>query len=323
MPLRSLKLPLALLTLALATGAPASEYRESEQFADAVSATQAYVERYGADATLLVVDIDNTLLTMQGDLGSDQWFEWQEHLLEHEPASPHLVADDFVGLLQAQGLLFRLGKMRPTQEDLPDLVRQVQGLGVPTLVLTSRGPGFRPATERELTSAGYDFTASCLSMHDVPEGEFMPYNPSRPGEVGLSKEEARLFALGEPREASLAQGVFMTSGQHKGAMLLTALHRAERMPKAVVFVDDHGRHVHRVYDALLRRGIEATVLHYHREDDRVARFRYGDKGEVTRRWRRLEAALDEVFDLPPETPAPQESREHASALAPSEAGAAH
>ena len=282
-------------------------------------ATRAYVDRYGAEATLLVVDIDNTLLTMQGDLGSDQWFEWQEHLLEHEPASPHLVADDFPGLLGAQGLLFRLGKMRPPQENLPALVRELQGLGVPTLVLTSRGPDFRPATEREIAAAGYDFESTCLPMRGVPEGVFLPYDPENPAAVGLTEDEMRLFQLRKPRGASLANGVFMTAGQHKGAMLLTALHRADKQPQAVVFVDDHGRHVHRVYDALNRRGIEATVIHYRREDDRVARFRYGDKSEVTRRWRRLSAALEEVFELPQSSPEAHESHDHA----PAEAGAAH
>ena len=36
---------------------------------------------------LLVLDIDNTLLAMNQDLGSDQWFEWQRYLLDHEPRS--------------------------------------------------------------------------------------------------------------------------------------------------------------------------------------------------------------------------------------------
>lgn len=317
-------IPLALLAaLALTAVTHASEYRETEDFADAVEATRAYVDQYGAEATLLVVDIDNTLLTMQGDLGSDQWFEWQEHLLEHEPTSPHLVADDFGELLEAQGLLFKLGKMRPPQENLPTLVREIQGLGVPTLVLTSRGPDFRPATEREIEAAGYDFESTCLPMRGVPEGAFLPYDPENPAAVGLTQDEVRLFQLRKPREASLANGVFMTSGQHKGAMLLTALHRSDQKPKAVVFVDDHGRHVHRVYDALNRRGIEATVIHYRREDDRVATFRYGDKSEVSRRWNRLSNAIEEVFELPQESHDTHDSHDHAAAHAPAEAGAAH
>ncbi len=289
---------LCLLYAALIGRVDASEYLETEDFADVVAVTEAYAEQYGPEQTLLVVDIDNTLLAMRGDLGGDSWFEWQEYLLNHEPDSPHLVASDFPGLLEIQGLLFQLGKMRPPQDNLPQLVSRCQDLGVPTLVLTSRGPDFRLATERELGSAGYEFASTCLAMDEMPRGDFYPVDPDQPEAVGLTKAELDRYKLSKPRLASLENGIYMTAGQHKGAMLLTALHHARQQPKAVVFVDDHGRHVHRVHDALTRRGIEVTVLHYKREDDNVARFRYSDKQDVTRRWRRLESTIAEVFDLP-------------------------
>lgn len=298
MPRPALVLWMLLAALCGAIRVDASEYRETNDFADAVIAAEAYAETYSPEETLLVVDIDNTLLTMHGDLGSDPWFEWQEYLLNHEPESRHLVADDFGGLLKAQGLLFQLGKMCPPQKNLPELLNRCQGLGVKTLVLTSRGPDFRPATERELKAAGYDFKRSTLAMADVPAGDFLPYDPERPEEVGLLPEDLDRYALRAPRLTSLKNGIFMTSGQHKGAMLLTALHRATEKIKAVVFIDDHGRHVHRVYDTLNRRGLDVTVLHYKREDDNVARFRYGNKDDVTRRWHRLQSTINEVFALP-------------------------
>lgn len=278
------------LLLLLSGLATASEYRETTDFADAAAAVEAYADQYGPECTLLVIDIDNTMLAMEEDLGSDQWFEWQEFLLEHEPDSPHLVATDFGALLKAQGVLFDRGKMRPPQPDLPEMIQQLQARGVPTLVLTSRGPDFRAATERELARNGYDFTGSVLPTSGVPRGEFLPYDPLNMSGVGLSSYEAELYRLRAPRPASFANGVFMTAGQHKGAMLLTMLHKADRKPKAVVFIDDHGRHVHRVYDAMVRRGIETTVFHYHREDDNVKRFRYCDKSEVALRWDRLQSS---------------------------------
>ena len=39
----------------------------------------------------------------------------------------------------------------------------MQQLGIRTLVLTSRGPEFRPATERELRRNGYDFASSAIA----------------------------------------------------------------------------------------------------------------------------------------------------------------
>ncbi|MEO0529810.1 MAG: DUF2608 domain-containing protein [Planctomycetota bacterium] len=323
LPRRLSLLPLlAVVALVVGTPAAASEYRESDDFAVAVNAACSYAESYGPANTWLVIDIDNTLLAMEGDLGSDQWFEWQEYLLKHEPDSPHLVADDFSGLLDAQDLLFTLGKMRPPQDNLPELVRMVQDRGIKTLVLTSRGPSFRPATERDLKAAGYDSLTFMPKLTGVPTGEYLPYDAAVPESAGLSAAEMRLYELSpEPRPASLINGVFMTSGQHKGAMLLTAIHRAETKPKAVVFVDDHGRHVQRVYDAMLRRDIDVTVVHYKREDATVARFRYGDKRDVTEKWRRLESALTEVFNLPPAAARPHDTETGGKAHATADAGA--
>ncbi|MEM6656397.1 MAG: DUF2608 domain-containing protein, partial [Planctomycetota bacterium] len=243
-----------------------------------------------------VVDIDNTLLAMNAALGSDQWFEWQEYLLDNEPESPHLVAKDFDGLLEAQDRLFALGKMRPPQTDLPDLVKKIQALEVRTLVLTSRGPDFRSYTERELLGAGYDLGESAMPTNGVPRDVFLPYDPSDLTDSGITEHEAELFHLRSPRAASYVNGVFMTSGQHKGAMLLMMLAKARTPVEAVVFVDDHGRHVNRVFDALVRRGITVAAVHYKREDNNVDRFNYGDKSRVDKQWRLLDNAVKSVFD---------------------------
>ncbi|MEN0109367.1 MAG: DUF2608 domain-containing protein [Planctomycetota bacterium] len=281
--------------LSAAARVSASEYRETIDFGDAAESMAGYVDRFGADDCLFVVDIDNTLMAMRGDLGSDAWFEWQEYLQKHEPDSPHLVAAAFPQLLDIQGILFTLGSMRPTQPDLPKLVRRIQGAGVPTLVLTSRGPIYRAATIRELEANGYHFADTVIETTGLPAGEFLPYDPDNLAAKGFSAREGELFRLRAPRPVSFGDGVFMGAGQHKGAMLLGVLHHARRQPKAVVFIDDHGRHVHRVYDALSRRGIECTVFHYKRENDNVARFRYSDKAAVTEQWKRLQSGIEEAF----------------------------
>jgi hypothetical protein len=188
--------------------------------------------------------------------------------------------------------------MRPPQTNLPELVKRVQERGVPTMVLTSRGEQYRPATERELKACGYDFQKSAMATKAPIEGPFVPYDVANPTGAGLTAADVRLYGLKEAKTCTYEHGVFMTQGQHKGAMLLSLLSRAAHPPKAVVFVDDHGRHIHRVYDACVRHGIEASVFHYHKEDENVEHFRFGDKTEVSQRWRRLESALQEVFELP-------------------------
>lgn len=287
----------------------ADGYHETNDFADATNKVVSYVEEYGVEETLLVIDIDNTLLAMNQALGSDQWFEWQEFLLEHDPESPYLVAKSFSGLLEVQGLLFAAGKMHPPQPNLPELIDQVQSLGVPTLILTSRGDEYRASTERELIGNGYEPARNAVKVEGLKPGTFAPYELNNLKAVGLTEEEAKLFGLKPPRLVSYGKGIFMTAGQHKGAMLITLLHRAKLQPKAIVFIDDHGRHVNRVYDAMSRRGVATSVYHYHREDDNVARFRYSDKKEVVRRWELLSAAFSEALAPEEKTSQGSETKE--------------
>lgn len=307
--------PMVCCIAVFASIAAASEYRECDTFAPVVERVIEYSKEFGGDRVLVVMDIDNTLLAMDRDLGSDQWFEWQEYLLDAEPNSPQLVAKDFPKLLEAQGLLFAAYPMHPPEPGLPAQVAAMQLLDVDTLVLTSRGDDFRASTLRELKRAGYDFSKSSPAIRLFEQrgdkryetgSRFVPYVFDSLEDFGLTEHDAELYSLPvEPREVSYADGVLMTSGQHKGAMMLMFLHLAPRDYDAVVYVDDHVRHVSRVYDALVRRGVEITTFRYSHEDDRVKQFAYGDKSDVTRQWHAIEDLLEGETESP--IPAAQES----------------
>ena len=167
--------------------------------------------------------------------------------------------------------------------------------------MTSRGDEFRAATLRELNRNGYDLAASAPAI-DLFGGQgelidesccrFLPCRMEQLTAYGLTRRDAHLYRLPEePREVSYGDGVMMVAAQHKGAMLLVWMKLTGRQYQAVVFVDDHGRHVHRVYDAMVSRGIDFTSVHYKREDANVQRFQYRDKQAVTDRWREIESVL--------------------------------
>lgn len=280
---------------AAAASSYAGELTDTPEFAEVGAAVIRYANKIKPERILLAVDLDNTLLAMDEPLGSDQWFEWQRYLLDHEPKSKYLVADTFQGLLEAQGLLYHLLPMHPPQKNLPGLMRRLQDMGVRTVVLTSRGHEFREATERELKRNGYDFAKSALSTHNLPEGTFQPYDPKDPVKDGLTKAEIERFHLSNPRPISYENGIMMTAGQHKGAMLLTLLHDAASDIDAVVYDDDNIRHVANVYAAMLARGKEITAFNYTREEPNVKKFNFDDKKDVQQQWRRVSGVLEEVL----------------------------
>lgn len=260
------------------------------------------VAKHSLDQVLLVVDIDNTLLAMNQDLGSDQWFTWQAELLKTDPDSPDLVAKDFPGLLEAQGVLFALSQMHPPEPELPNLLAGLQQLGVTAVVLTSRGPDFRNATERELSRNGYDFTRPALAI-DEQRGRFLPFDPKRPDAHGLSAEIIGPIAS-RLAPVSYANGVYMTAGQHKGCMLRTLLSRAvpdyesrheARLFRAIVFVDDHEKHANRMHEAFAEDNLDLVTFRYSREDGAVSKFKNSSKRHVVHGWRRVQDAVDSVL----------------------------
>ena len=289
----------ALGALALSALAPFSfalELRPTKDFRDVAAAVDRLADQYGPEHVLLVLDIDNTIMSMNTDLGSDHWFEWQHYLLQNEPDSPYLVANTFEGLLEVQGILYNLGHMHPPQPDLPEFIRGVQQRGISTIILTSRGDEFRPATERELARNGYNLNSHALPVKGVPAGLYLPYDPADPEKDGLLAKEVKLLKLEEPRPVSYENGIFMTAGQHKGVMLLTLLHNSDRDIKAIVYADDNVRHVGSVFSSAVDRNLDVASFHYTREDTRVQKFNYGSKDDVTRRWHRLRDTIQAVFD---------------------------
>jgi hypothetical protein len=277
-------------------GARGAEVRQTDDFREVAEAVRHFAAGYGPRKVLLVCDIDNTLLAMDEALGSEQWFEWQKYLVEHEPRSPYLVAEDFPGLLKVQGVLYNLGRMHPPQGDLPSLIDGSQDLDVHTLVLTSRGPEYRVATERELRAAGYDFSRTALPVNELPAGRYLPYELAELRSNGLTPLDAVMLKLGEPRPVSYEKGVYMTAGQSKGAMLLALLAHAEVDIDAVIYVDDNARHVAHVLAAVDGRGMDIDAFHYTRESATIQQFQFSDKTKVNERWRNLDRTLQEMFD---------------------------
>jgi hypothetical protein len=268
--------------------------QETADFRVVVNHVRKEARLSGPEHVLLVVDIDNTLLAMDQNLGSDQWFNSQQGLLNDSPQSTALVAKDFAGLLRAQGLLFSLSRMHPPERDLPPFVKEIQEFGGPVMVLTSRGPDFRNAAQRELKRNGYDFADSAPKIAKTPRGRFMPFVPSDPKRYGLSAAEVE--RLRAPDWVTYSAGILMVAGQHKGFMLKTLLARSPHQVSTIVFVDDHKKHTERMHEAFANTEIKVVTFRYSREDGNVRQFESTNKEHVIRSWKTLEIATRHAFE---------------------------
>ncbi len=251
------------------------------------------IKKMPTNELLFVLDIDNTLLSMNQDFGSDQWFEWQSQLLMHSPQHEMLVAPSFIGLLRIQGILFYISQMNPPEKEIPAFIQEIQNKGVATIVLTSRGYDFRDATERELYSNNYDFSQSAIGPQGGFSSRYRPYQAELLNDYGLSQSEAQKWNLpAKPSFVSYQDGIFMTAGQHKGAMLRTLLTKTKQSFSKIVFVDDHLKHCTRVEDAFKTSSTEIVSYYYTATLERVERFKNSDKQKEHAQWLELKEILE-------------------------------
>ncbi len=245
--------------------------------------------------TLFVFDIDNTLLRTPQDLGGDAWFTWQEGLLKADPQSSDLVAPDFGGLLTAQGWLFQMSQMISPEVETPQFFRELQAAGYPVILLTSRGPDFENLTQRELARNGYNSAATAIAPRAGFAAPFEPYDLNDPTKSCLTAEDIQRLGLPKSKPVIYRNGVMMTSGQHKGAMLRTLLCKLGRSYSAIVFVDDHQKHVDRVFAAYQDQPGDVRSVKYSFMDVEVKAFHTGDKADVRAKWARLKDAISSIF----------------------------
>ena len=313
---------LTLLTVTFSLSVPAEEqctaeavYKTTTTFIDVSNEAETLGSKWNSQNVLLVFDIDSTLLTMTQDLGSDQWIDWQIDLLLNDPENPGLTGESFQALFENQNLIWRMGQMRPPEKQQPSLIHDLQTKGFTTLLLTSRGPEDEDITVKTLKENNYAFQKTALPPRKGFAGEFMPYNTANFTESGISVNEAIDIGLGyssdqecinnklhtkapcfyKPRHVKYTDGIFLTSGQNKGAMLKNILHKTgftgSNRFQAILYVDDKVKHIEKIYRAFCNQPIELSLFHYTHESNRVEDFNNNSKGDVIEKWQKIKDTL--------------------------------
>ena len=262
--LSTLNLILALCIFGAASS-QASEVIESNDFSLLTLKANDLAAKYGKEHVLIGYDIDNTLLEMNQDLGSDQWFNWQTSLLPTADHAllPHAVANDFSGLLSVDDTLVSLTHTHAVDPRAPKIVTDLETQGFASIVITARGPGLRSATLRELNKNGFNFEK---------------------GSVGALR-----------LDASFSEGVYMTSGQNKGLMLKKLLPQLGRTIQGILFIDDTLKNTQNMQKAFVGTAIDVVTIRYSFLDEKVKQFISSAKDRAIADWEALKTTLDAVF----------------------------
>ena len=103
----------ALCALSIAGNAYADvTVKETDKFQDVAEKVSQLTAK--GESPLIVIDIDNTLLTSTSDIGGDIWYQWQRGKLDVKPS-----AEDKVGCLfeDSIGLLYELVPMKIIEDN--------------------------------------------------------------------------------------------------------------------------------------------------------------------------------------------------------------
>ena len=244
----------AVFTLSACASSPARlnegvMIEEVTTFNQIAPVVQTLNQQYKPENVLIVSDIDNTLLTNNGGLGGDIWYQWQRGKLAVKPSPEQTVSCLFEDVI---GMLYELSPMALTESQVPGLIEQWQAQGNPIMLLTSRSPDYRSPTERELYNKGIDASLTALA-------------PS--GETDVTYRELL------DREMSYSRGIMMTTGMHKGDMLAWILAKTGREFDAIVFIDDSQHNIDNMHERWQHESVDMRVFHYtHVEAERVEIF---------------------------------------------------
>jgi len=266
----------ALCALTLAGNAFADvTVKETDKFQDVADKVSQLTEK--GEKPLIVIDIDNTLLTSTSDIGGDIWYQWQRGKLDVKPS-----AEDKVDCLfqDSIGLLYELVPMRIIEDDVPSTVSGWQDKGITVMALTSRSPNYRYATEREMIRNQYDMTRTALKEKGSDELPIYIDNPDRP--------------------LSYINGIMMTTGMNKGVMLDYILDKTGQSFSSVVFIDDSKKNIVNMAEAYKDdASIDINIFHYTKvEHDRMKQYgsvlTQEQAEKMASDWKELNVVLDKI-----------------------------
>lgn len=194
--------------------------------------------------TLVVLDIDNTLVHTNQELGSDAWAYWfvKKKIMEGLP------------LNQALDYMFDLFKhvhahidVYPVEEQSVDVVHKLKELEVPTICLTGRPGRMIDITQEQLKNAGFV--------------------------INSPDDFNKTMTLNMGHRVEMANGIICGGLNDKGDVIAHLFKTLTcTVPDAVVLVDDKKSCIESMSKRCAESGVDYTGLRYGYMDPIVAKF---------------------------------------------------
>jgi len=202
------------------------------------------IEHYLKPDTLLILDIDDTLLIPAQTLGTDVWFRYR--LGQHQE-----VEKDFSKALNRAisewEAIRHITKVKIVEDGTDEIIKRLQQKNITIMGLTTQGLELATCTVDQLHSLNIDLSKAAPTQNHH-------YFTSRFGIL-------------------YRHGILFTSGIQKGVALFNLLDQIDFKPKHIVFINDKDTNIREVEIIAEEKGIDFIGLRYSYCDERINSFR--------------------------------------------------
>lgn len=198
---------------------------------------------YIEDDSLIIFDIDNTLITPPQELGNDQWFRYQTKKYEKQGLTHEAAMGKTLTEWTAIQHITDVALVEP---DIALIIRDLQNKGYDVIGLTTRDLDISTRTYNQLLSVDIDLTKTAPVKQEI------------------------FFLLERP--VLFRYGILFTANTDKGLALKKLLAAAKYDAKSVVFINDKKNHLEPVEKFCKDEDIPFIGLRYGYHDDRVESF---------------------------------------------------
>lgn len=194
--------------------------------------------------TLLITDIDNTLIAPAQELGSDPWFRKR---LTHYKNNGYGEQEALEKALVEWEGVQNITTVQLVEKTIPQILHSLQEKKFIIIGLTTRSLNLANRTIQQLQSVDIDLNLTAPSRDDI--------------------------FLTTPHPILFRKGILFTSGSHKGVSLRKLLETLNYFPEKIVFINDKGSHLKPLEEECEKLGIEFIGLRYGYHDEKVKNFR--------------------------------------------------
>ena len=199
--------------------------------------------------TLVIFDLDNTLIETSQSLGSDQWFDYSLQEIKKNNSN---FKKAFEKMLLDYFAILHVTRMNLVEKNIPSIINKLQKNNY-VMGLTGRSLELSFCTKMQLQKHDIDFSKKSVSHKNL------------------------YFVINEEKDALFKHGILFCGGCDKGICLFSVFSKINYKPKKIVFIDDKEQNLLAVKKYCEKEKIPFLGLRYNKLDKKVGDF----KKEIT------------------------------------------